>query len=75
MVDEDDSLLGDIPLSTLLTVNPNVNVRDVMDSKAETIPVAMDEDDVAALFERHDWISAPVVDEQGHLLGRVTIDD
>ncbi|GDY26494.1 magnesium transporter [Agarivorans sp. Toyoura001] len=75
VVDEDDSLLGDIPLSTLLTVNPNVDVRDVMDSKAETIPVAMDEDDVAALFERHDWISAPVVDEEGHLLGRVTIDD
>ncbi|WP_432456001.1 MULTISPECIES: magnesium transporter [unclassified Agarivorans] len=75
VVDENDLLLGDIPLSTLLTVNPSVNVREVMDSNAETIPVAMDEDDVASLFERHDWISAPVVDEQGRLLGRITIDD
>ncbi|WP_427980019.1 magnesium transporter [Agarivorans sp.] len=75
VVDENDLLLGDIPLSTLLTVNPNVNVRDVMDSSAESIDVNMAEDDVAALFERHDWISAPVVDEQGRLLGRITIDD
>ncbi|MGY5452056.1 magnesium transporter [Agarivorans sp. MS3-6] len=75
VVNEHDLLLGDIPLSTLLTVNPNVSVREVMDSNAETIPVAMDESDVAVLFERHDWISAPVVDEKGQLLGRITIDD
>ena len=35
----------------------------------------MHENEVAQLFERYDWFSAPVIDEEGHLLGRITIDD
>jgi magnesium transporter len=35
----------------------------------------MPDDEVARLFERNDWVSAPVVDESGRLLGRITIDD
>ena len=34
-----------------------------------------DETEVATLFERHDWLSAPVIDDNGHLVGRITIDD
>ncbi len=75
VVDKQDKLIGDVPLSTLLTVNPNATVEEVMDEHAETIPVDMDEVEVAKLFERHDWISAPVVDQDEKLLGRITIDD
>jgi len=39
------------------------------------IPAGMSDKDVAKLFEQHDWVSAPVVDDQGKLLGRITIDD
>jgi magnesium transporter len=39
------------------------------------IPADMPDDEVARLFERNDWVSAPVVDGQGRLLGRITIDD
>ena len=46
-----------------------------MDEDCESIPISMDESEVAQLFERHNWISAPVVDDNAHLLGRVTIDD
>ena len=35
----------------------------------------MADDEVATLFERHDWVSAPVVDADGKVLGRITIDD
>jgi magnesium transporter len=35
----------------------------------------MPDDEVARLFERNDWVSAPVVDDDGRLLGRITIDD
>jgi magnesium transporter len=35
----------------------------------------MPDDEVARLFERNDWVSAPVVDADGRLLGRITIDD
>eukprot|EP00493_Phyllostaurus_siculus_P008267 UN08365 len=46
-----------------------------MDEDCESIPISMDESEVAQLFERHNWISAPVVDDNARLLGRVTIDD
>ncbi|MFP3374727.1 CBS domain-containing protein, partial [Pseudomonas sp. SIMBA_068] len=61
--------------STLLTNPPEKIVRDLMDEECESIPISMDESEVAQLFERHNWISAPVVDDNDQLLGRVTIDD
>jgi magnesium transporter len=46
-----------------------------MDDADEAIPVDTSDSDVASLFERRDWVSAPVVDENQHLVGRITIDD
>lgn len=75
VVNEQDQLIGDVPLSTLLTVNPSLSIEEVMNNKIETLLVDMHETEIAKLFERHDWISAPVVDDDNHLLGRITIDD
>ncbi|AGH81899.1 magnesium transporter [Psychromonas sp. CNPT3] len=75
VVDVNDQLIGDVPLSTLLTVDPSLSVAEVMNSQTEMLLVAMDEKEIAKLFQRHDWISAPVVDTNNQLLGRITIDD
>jgi magnesium transporter len=75
VVDIEDQLIGDVPLSTLLTVDPSLPIKEVMNSKTEMLQVDMDDGEIAKLFERHDWISAPVVDENNKLLGRITIDD
>ncbi|CAG8998961.1 MAG: Magnesium transporter MgtE [Candidatus Celerinatantimonas neptuna] len=76
VVDKDDRYLGDVPLSRLLTVDPGDEVGAIMGTRPERIiPVAMSDTRVAQLFERHDWISAPVVDDNGALVGRITIDD
>ena len=75
VVNKEDVFLGDVQLATLLTKNPNLTVRQVMDNESEAIPVTMDESEVAQLFERHNWISAPVVNDENQLLGRITIDD
>jgi magnesium transporter len=75
VVDKDDRLLGDVPLSSLLTVDPSTEIGTIMDTRADAIPADMTDSNVAQLFERHDWISAPVVDHQSRLLGRITIDD
>ncbi|WP_372880500.1 magnesium transporter [Psychromonas sp.] len=75
VVNEQDQLIGDVPLSTLLTVSPSLSVAQVMNNKTEMLQVEMDDGEIAKLFERHDWISAPVVDHEKHLLGRITIDD
>ncbi|RKF15923.1 magnesium transporter [Alginatibacterium sediminis] len=75
VVDAHDQLVGDVPLTTLLTVNPNLSVSEVMRSEVSTIVVDKPVQDIANLFGRHDWVSAPVVSAHGILLGRITIDD
>ena len=75
VVDKHNCFLGALSLSTLLTNSPEKIVHDLMDEDCESIPISMDESEVAQLFERHNWISAPVVDDNAQLLGRVTIDD
>ena len=75
VVDKQDKFIGEISLATLVTSQPNRLVSDVMETDFEVIPATMPESEVASLFERYDWISAPVIDENGLLLGRITIDD
>ncbi len=75
VVDREGHYLGLLPLSTLLTSDPSLTVRDVMIEDEEAIPVNMSARDVANRFEQRDLISAPVVDENNVLLGRITIDD
>ncbi|UAA38464.1 magnesium transporter [Paraneptunicella aestuarii] len=70
-----DKLIGTISLPRLLTSAPDSTVDEVMDEEPLTIPVDMVEGEIAKLFERHNWISAPVVNESGILVGRITIDD
>ncbi|TDJ25088.1 MAG: magnesium transporter [Gammaproteobacteria bacterium] len=75
VVNSRDEYAGMLPLAKLLTSDPSVTVREVMDSEAEALPVNMSDTEVARIFSEHDLISAPVVDDKGKLLGRITIDD
>jgi magnesium transporter len=66
--------MGGVAITQLITAAPDTPVESLIkDSIA--IPVDMEDGEVANLFERYDWLSAPVVDENNHLLGRITIDD
>ncbi len=75
VVNSRDEYAGMLPLAKLLTSDPSVTVREVMDSETEALPVNMSDTEVARIFSEHDLISAPVVDDKGKLLGRITIDD
>ena len=75
VVNRDDELLGILPLREVLVSDPNTLVREVMREDIEAIPVDMEATQIAQLFEQHDWVSAPVVDNNEKLLGRITIDD
>lgn len=75
VVSRADRFIGLLPLRTLLVSDPSASVREMMDTDHEPIPVDMPDSEVARLFERNDWVSAPVVDAEGRLLGRITIDD
>ncbi|WP_421133649.1 magnesium transporter [Alteromonas sp. A079] len=75
VVNRTDNLVGIVPVTRLLTAETLAKVSDVMDEESEAIPVNMPDDEVASLFERYNWLSAPVVDEKNRLVGRITIDD
>ena len=75
VVNRSDEFIGILPLAKILVSDPNKTVREVMLSDVKAIPVDMPDDEVARRFERKDWVSAPVVNEDGKLLGRITIDD
>jgi magnesium transporter len=75
VVDRGDRLIGTLLLSPLLTGDPQTRVGQVMDRNPVKFDVLAPENEVAAAFERYNLISAPVVDENGRLLGRITIDD
>lgn len=75
VVDRNDHFQGILPLAVLLTKNPHAMVSEVMDFSMSGIPYQMPASEVALLFEQRDMISAPVVAEDGKLLGRITVDD
>ncbi len=75
VVNRSDKLVGLLPIRTVLVSDPAVSVREMMITDQEAINVQMPATEVARRFERNDWISAPVVDDTGKLLGRITIDD
>lgn len=75
VTNREDHYLGLLPLTDLLTKNPDITVAEVMSREQEAILATLPEFEVASLFEKRDLVSAPVVDENGKLLGRITIDD
>jgi len=75
VVNTNDEFVGMLPLTTLLVSDTRLTVQEMMITEAETITAEMSEHDVAAIFERYDLVSAPVLDQDNKLLGRITIDD
>jgi magnesium transporter len=75
VVDRDERLQGVLPLERLIVSDPDALVGDVMQAPAVRLlqhePVAT----AAGAFERYGLVSAPVVDEDGKLVGRVTVDE
>jgi magnesium transporter len=75
VLSEDGRYVGRLYMADLVTNNPDLPVAEVMRSDAETVQASAHEREVAALFDRRDLISVPVLDQADRLLGRVTIDD
>ena len=75
VVDRSYKYLGSIHISTLLTNEAEQNINPLINKAFKPIPANMPEKEVAYLFEQRNLISAPVVDENNQLIGRITIDD
>jgi magnesium transporter len=75
VVSRNGRYLADLKLSDLLTNDPTETVAELMEVSPAVIPVDMHANQVTTEFEHHDLVSAPVIDADGKLVGRITIDD
>jgi magnesium transporter len=74
IVDARNVLRGAVPLHALLVSEARTPISSLLETDLVAFTPHDDADDAAKAFERYDLISAPVVDERGKLLGRVTVD-
>lgn len=74
VVDRHDILQGVLPLKRLVVSDLDANVADVMSEDAVVFHPEDIADEAAKAFERYDLVTAPVVDENNKLIGRVTVD-
>ncbi len=75
VVDRRGYYLGQLKLSDVLTKDITNQVSDLINTDSKPLPVEMSARQVAIEFEHHNLISAPVTDQDGYLLGQITIDD
>ncbi len=75
VVNNENEYLGELSISQIITSNPSMIVREIMETEIPAINVDLDDKEVATLFERNDLISSSVIDENNKLIGRITIDD
>ncbi|GIQ67034.1 magnesium transporter [Paenibacillus cisolokensis] len=75
VVDEEKRLKGSLTYRDLVLAREDQRVADLMQEKVVSVPVDMDQEEVAMLFEDYDLLSVPVVDRENRLIGIVTVDD
>lgn len=75
VVNRDKTLIGELELTTILLNRQQSVVCDVMDDNPLILTPEMRDEDAARIFERDDLVSAAVVNEQGKLIGRLTVDE
>jgi magnesium transporter len=75
VTDDDGVLQGVVSLKQLLLAPANIAVRDMMEADYISVTPELDQEEVGRIMQRYDLVSLPVVDEEGRLLGRITIDD
>jgi len=75
MVDPRLHPVGNVTLGKLMRSKRTTMLRDILEDTFQVIPAMRDEGDVAYAFNQYHLISAPVVDDEGRLIGVITIDD
>ena len=75
VVDDNNKLLGRVDLQKLILTDPKKLVKDIYDDDIVSVETYMEDTEVAAVMKKYDLESIPVVNVQGQLVGRITIDD
>jgi magnesium transporter len=72
---DDRRLIGFITLKSLILSDENDLIEEIMDQNLISVKTTDDQEDVAQLFGKYDFMALPVVDKEGRLVGIVTVDD
>lgn len=75
VVDDQDKLLGRVALQKLILSDSKTIVKDIYDDDVVSVETYMEDLEVAEIMKKYDMESVPVVNSQGQLVGRITIDD
>ncbi|MGW9230249.1 magnesium transporter [Pseudorhizobium sp. NPDC055634] len=75
VIDPTFKLLGIVDLDRILRTKRQVRIETIMRETNYPIPAEMDQEEAAQIFEQYDLLSAAVVDDNGRLVGVLTIDD
>lgn len=75
VIDENEKLIGVMSLRDLLLASLDSKLSDIMETRIKTVTPDTDEDEVAEIISKYNLVALPVVDNEGIMLGIVTIDD
>jgi magnesium transporter len=75
VVDRHGKLSGEISFRQLVMADPDALLQEVMDPEVISVPVGVDQEEVARIVSRYDLLALPVVDDGGLLVGVITVDD
>jgi magnesium transporter len=75
VVDDQNHLVGVLSLRELILAAPYMRIEDIMRRKVISVNVNTDQEEVARLVAKYDFLAVPVVSDAGELLGIVTVDD
>src|SRR5262249_54574393 len=75
ILDDSGKLVEDIRLGSLVLADPKMKVLEIHDPPLVSVKATDDREDVLRTFEKYDRVALPVTDENGKMLGIITIDD
>ena len=75
VTDKEGKLKGRLSLKDLLTASAKTHISEIYIPKVDYVTVATEDEEVARIMHKYDLEAIPVVDEEGVLVGRITIDD
>jgi magnesium transporter len=75
VVDDNDMLLGKVSLKDIILAKPKSKIADVYNTEIISVYTYQKEEEIADIMQKYDLESAPVINVQGKLVGRITVDD
>src|SRR5947207_6652713 len=75
IVDDEKHLVGVVSLRELVVAEPTTRLKDLMDDDVIKVMTDADQEEVARIIAKYDLLGVPVVDEENHLVGLITVDD